>query len=184
MLTHRTAPTNRSGSTNPLRLALLAIVRGPLHGRALLLYTIVVGAHLLEHLAQVGQVYLLDWARPTAGGLLGLVLPGLVASEILHSAWNSLQLTGLVLLAPGMRPAARPLWLAAMVLQTWHWLEHALLQLQYVTGVYLWSATQQMSILERYVPRIELHFGYNLVVFIPTAAALVLHLWSRRRAAV
>jgi hypothetical protein len=131
------------------------------------------------------QVSLLHTARPDAGGLLGTVLPTLVASEVLHTVWNSLQLTGLILLLPGFRgaPVARAAWVTATALQTWHWLEHAVIQLQYVTGIYLYGAVKQMSILERFLPRIELHFLYNAAVMLPTALAVGLYLWRRRAGA-
>jgi hypothetical protein len=163
----------------------LQSLNGRLHRRALTLYAAVVATHFAEHVTQVGQVYLLGWARPEAGGLLGLVFPGLVAAEVLHTLWNSLQLTGLILLLPGfgiVRPA-RHWWTVALVLQTWHWFEHALLQFQYVTGIYFFGAVKQMSILERVVPRIELHMLYNLLVFIPTVIAVGTYLWHLRRAA-
>jgi hypothetical protein len=164
---------------------LLESLNGRLHRRAVAVYAVVVATHFAEHVIQVGQVHLLGWARPEAGGLLGLVFPGLAAAEVLHTLWNSLQLTGLILLLAGFGhvPAARRWWTIALVLQTWHWLEHALLQFQYVTGVYFFGAMKQMSLLERVVPRIELHMLYNLLVFIPTVIAVGTYLWHLRRQA-
>lgn len=161
---------------------LLDELNGRLHARALAVYAALVASHFLEHLAQIAQVFALGWARPEAGGLLGLAFPGLAMAEVLHTAWNSLQLTGLILLLPGFwgRGRAAGWWRLALALQTWHWFEHAFLQVQYATGVYFYGAIKQMSVLERFVPRIELHFAYNLLVVVPTVVAIVLVLRGRR----
>jgi hypothetical protein len=153
------------------------------HGTALAVYAAVVATHFLEHLLQIAQVYGLGWARSEAGGLLGEVFPALLTNELLHTAYNSAQLTGLLLLLPGFRKerAARSAWIVAIVAQSWHWFEHAFLQVQVLTGVYFYGAIKQMSVLERFVPRIELHFAYNLAVVLPTAIALVLYLVGRAR---
>jgi hypothetical protein len=174
-----TTPSDRA------RRWLLSDLNGIHFRLALTIYLLLVASHFAEHAAQILQVYVLDVPRPRAGGLLGLLLPGLVMAEVLHTTWNSLQLTGLILLAPGTMARgrlARALWLVAIALQTWHWFEHAVIQLQYVTGIYLYGAAKQMSILERLLPRIELHFAYNLMVFIPTVAAVAALVLANRRA--
>jgi hypothetical protein len=155
------------------------------HGAALALYAAIVATHFLEHLLQVAQVFALGRARSDAGGLLGEVFPALAANEVLHTAYNSAQLTGLLLLLPGFAAfrAARRAWLVALVAQSWHAFEHAFLQLQFLTGVYYYGALKQMSVLERFLPRIELHFAYNLAVVVPTAVALVLYARARARGA-
>jgi len=152
------------------------------HTRALTVYAALVASHFFEHLAQLIQAFVLGWARPDAGGLLGLVFPGLAMAEVLHTTWNSLQLTGLILLLPGFSGTVRAAWWwrIALALQAWHWFEHAFLQVQFATGIYFYGAIKQMSVLERFVPRIELHFAYNLLVFVPTVAAIVLLLRARR----
>lgn len=40
------------------------------HKAALMVFLFVVVAHWAEHLAQAFQIYVLDWARPEAGGSL------------------------------------------------------------------------------------------------------------------
>jgi hypothetical protein len=163
------------------RAWLLDDLNGRWHRRAVLLYAVVVASHFLEHAVQVTQVHALGWARPESGGVLGLAFPGIAMAEVLHTVWNSLQLTGLILLLAGFArvPAARSWWLVALTLQTWHWFEHAVIQVQYVTGIYLYGAVKQMSILERFAPRIELHFAYNIAVFVPTLIAFVIYLRHR-----
>jgi hypothetical protein len=182
--THVISARRTAGALLAPARRLLNGLNGHWHRRALLLYASVVTSHFLEHALQMAQVHALGWSRPEAGGLLGLAFPGIAAAEVLHTTWNSLQLTGLILLLIGFRriPAARSWWLVALTLQTWHWFEHAVIQLQYVTGIYLYGAMRQMSILERFAPRIELHFMYNVAVFIPTLIAFIIYFRHREGA--
>lgn len=162
----------------------LHTLNGTHHPQALALYLLVVAGHFSEHLIQLYQVFALGWARPQAGGLLGLQFPALAANEVLHMSYNSLQLTGLLLLLPGFLAAggaARRWWAVAIAFQGWHWLEHAFLQVQVLTGHYFYGAIKQMSVLERFFPRVELHFAYNLLVLVPTLIAVVLYVRQRAR---
>jgi hypothetical protein len=164
-----------------LRHLLFAVLNGARHRRAVAIYLIVVFGHFSEHLVQLAQILLFDVPLRQAGGLLGSWLPDLARSEVLHTGYNSLQLTGLILLLPGFagRGAARALWIVALIAQSWHFTEHALLQIQFLTGSYLFDASTQTSLLELFLPRIQLHFAYNLLVFVPTFAAAALRF--RRR---
>lgn len=149
-----------------------------LHALALWLYMVLVLGHWSEHVMQIYQVYILGWLPKQAGGILGLWYPWLAAAEILHFVYNGLQLAGLVALRPGIRGRARPWWNVALGAQVWHFFEHLLLQLQWLTGIYLFGASQQMGIGQLLLPRLELHFLYNLVVFLPTVVAFVLYFRS------
>jgi len=142
----------------------------------------VVASHLAEHVVQMVQLHALGRSVREAGGVLGLWLPELNRSEILHTAYNSVQLTGLILLLPTFKGAPRRWWTLALVLQGWHWLEHVLLQVQYLTGYFVFNAMKQTSLLELFFPRSELHFAYNLAVFIPIVVAVELHCRNRIRA--
>src|SRR5678810_108631 len=64
------------------------------HKRALQAFMFVVLAHWAEHLAQAYQIYVLGWARPKAGGFLGLFYPWLVSSELLHYGYAIVMLIG------------------------------------------------------------------------------------------
>ena len=90
---------------------------------------------------------------------MGEWFPGLAASEVLHMGYNSLQLTGLILLLPGFKGRARRWWTLALVFQSWHFLEHVLLQVQFLTGYYLFNDVKQTSLLEVFLPaaRVALH---------------------------
>lgn len=154
-------------------------LNGPWHRRALSAFMVVVFAHWAEHIVQAYQVFVLEWPRPAAGGILGLWFPLLASSEVLHFAYNLSLLAGLVCLRPGFLDGARAWWTAALLIQGWHFFEHFLLQAQWLAGIYLFGADQQTSILQLWIPRVELHFLYNTLVFIPMLIGLLLH--SRAR---
>ena len=158
---------------------LLARLNGRWHEVALLLYMVVVFGHWAEHIVQALQVFVLGWARPEAGGVLGLWFPALASAEILHFVYNLSLLAGLVLLRPAFVGRARTMWSLALIFQGWHFFEHLLLQVQWITGLYLFGASEQSSILQQWIPRVELHFLYNTVVFLPMAVALYYHLYPR-----
>lgn len=162
----------------PIRMKSAATIR---HAVLLWLYLLLVFLHWSEHLMQIYQVYILGWLPKEAGGILGLWYPWLAAAEVLHFAYNALQLAGLVALRRDVTGRARAWWDVAIAAQSWHFLEHLLLQVQWLTGVYLFGASQQMGIGQLWFPRLELHFAYNLMVFVPTLVASVLYFRAFRR---
>lgn len=123
-------------------------------------------SHWAEHVVQAVQIYGLGWAKPDALGVLGLWLPSLVRSEWLHWVYNLAVLVGLVLLLPGYVGRARTWWKAALLLQTWHFGEHALLLAQVSTAKHLFGAEVPTSVVQLLIPRVELHLLYNGVVTI------------------
>lgn len=151
-------------------------LNGPWHKRALSLYMIVVFGHWAEHILQAYQVFVLNWARPDAGGVLGLWFPWLAQSEVLHFAYNFSLFAGLLLLRPGFHGRARTWWTVACLIQGWHFFEHLLLQAQWLSGIYLFGASQQTGILQLWIPRVELHFLYNTLVFLPMLAGLFFYI--------
>ncbi len=158
----------------------LAQLNGGWHRHALSLYMLIVFGHWAEHIAQAYQVFVLRWPRPDSGGILGLWLPELASSEVLHFGYNLSLLLGLLLLRAGFRGRARTWWMVALAVQGWHFFEHLLLQAQWLTGIYLFGAAQQTGILQLWIPRVELHFLYNTLVFIPMLLGLFFHNWSRK----
>jgi hypothetical protein len=166
-------------SDNTLRETIstqLVLINGPWHRRALFVYMLVVFGHWVEHILQAYQVFVLHWAGPDAGGLLGLWLPWLAKSEVLHFVYNFSLLTGLLLLRPGFHGRARAWWSVASLIQGWHFFEHLLLQVQWLSGVYLFGVSQQTSILQLWIPRVELHFLYNTLVFLPMLFGLFFYI--------
>jgi hypothetical protein len=156
---------------------LLARLNGPWHERALWLYMIIVLAHWVEHLAQAYQIYVLGWARPVAGGALGLWQPWLVRSELLHWGYAFFMLVGLMLLGAGCQGRSRWWWNLSLGIQLWHFFEHSLLQIQAIAGGYWFGGTVPTSIGQLWVPRVELHLLYNAAVFLPMVIAVYYHLY-------
>lgn len=167
---HTTLHRNRSMA--PKTPSWLDRINGPLHERVLWIYMVIVAGHWLEHVTQVYQVYVMGWMPKAAGGVLGLWFPFLAASEILHFTYNLFLWGGIVLLLPGFVGRARSWWKGALAAQSWHFFEHILLQVQWLTGIYLFGAATQISIGQLWIPRVELHFLYNLIVFIPMVVAI------------
>jgi hypothetical protein len=147
------------------------------HEIALWLYMVIVFGHWVEHVAQVYQVYIMGWLPKEAGGALGLWFPKLAEAEVLHFTYNLFLLTGIILLRSGFRNRARTFWNLALIAQGWHFFEHTLLQIQWLTGYYLFGASEQIGIGQLWLPRVELHFLYNLIVFIPMVIGMVYYLY-------
>lgn len=156
-------------------------LNGPWHAPALWLYMLIIVAHWLEHVLQIYQIYGLGWEPAKSGGLLGVIYPQLIESETLHFVYDFIQWAGILLLRPGFSGLGRAAtyWTIAMLAQTWHYIEHVLLMGQYLTGHYLFGAPQQISILQLWFPRAELHFTYNLLVFIPMVIAVHYYLQTK-----
>ena len=147
-------------------------LNGPLHAPAVWVFMLIIVAHWAEHVLQIYQIYALGWSPLKAGGLIGVIYPGLVESETLHFVYDLIQWGGIIILLPGFHGKARTYWVIAVIVQTWHYIEHVLLMGQYLTKYYLFGAAHQISILEQWFPRPELHFTYNLLVFIPMVIAV------------
>lgn len=152
-------------------------LNGPWHKRALQIFMVIVLAHWAEHLVQAYQVYALKWPMHEARGVLGQAFPWLVHSEVLHYGYAVIMLAGIWAFLPGFVGRARAWWLAALVIQFWHHIEHALLQTQVITGHNLFGATQPTSIIQLFVPRLELHLVYNTIVFVPMMIGMYYHLF-------
>ena len=145
------------------------------HERALQLFTGIVLLHWAEHLTQAYQVYVLHWPMHQARGFLGQAFPWLVHSETLHYGYAVIMLVGIWAMLPGFVGRSRTWWMVALVIQFWHHIEHALLQLQAIVGPFFGRAVPT-SIAQLWFPRLELHLFYNTIVFIPMVVAMVYHL--------
>jgi hypothetical protein len=100
-----------------------------------------------------------------------------VHSEWLHYGYAIVMLAGLIALRPGMAGRARTWWNVALAIQFWHHLEHALLLVQAQSGWRLAGHQEPTSIIQLWLPRVELHLFYNAVVFVPMVVAMVYHLF-------
>ena len=149
------------------------------HNRLLAVYMLIVLFHFAEHVIQAIQFFYLGVARPEAGGLLGEQFPALLTNETLHFGYNLILFVGIVMLYKGMSRGSQMWWMVGGMLQGWHMFEHTILQLQWLTGWYWFGANKQTSLLENFIPRIELHFMYNSIVTIPIVIAVCIHVYQR-----
>jgi hypothetical protein len=148
------------------------------HERALQLFMVIVLAHWAEHLLQAFQIYALGWPVPESRGALGHFYPWLVKSETLHYGYAVVMLAGLWLLRTGFTGTLdRRWWMVAFWIQFFHHIEHALLQGQAILGVTLLDRPVPTSIVQLWIPRVELHLFYNTVVFIPMMIAMYYHMF-------
>lgn len=145
------------------------------HRVALTVFLAVVLAHWAEHLAQAFQIWVLGWPVPEARGVLGLLFPWLVTSEVMHYGYALLMLVGLLLLRRGFQGQARTWWNVALGIQVWHHFEHLILLVQAQSGMFLMGRGVPTSLIQLLIPRVELHLFYNTIVFVPMVVAMVLH---------
>ena len=154
------------------------------HERALQVFMVIVLGHWAEHLLQAFQIYALGWPVPQARGLLGYFYPYLVTSEMLHYGYALVMLIGLWTLRSGFTGERdRNWWTVALYIQFFHHFEHFLLQSQYLLGYNLFGRPVPTSILQLWVPRVELHLFYNTIVFIPMVIGMYYHLFPPREEA-
>lgn len=143
------------------------------HHWFLKIFLLIVTLHLAEHIIQVFQLWSLGWERKNCLGLLGLWQPWLMRSEWLHYGHAVFMLIGLAILRPRIEGKARFWWDVALVLQFYHHFEHALLLGQALTGQNLFNSPIPLSIGQMWIPRIELHLFYNLMVLVPMIVGMV-----------
>ena len=115
--------------------------------------------------------------------LLGYFYPWLVKSEALHYGYALVMLVGLFALRKGFTNVEeRRWWTIALAIQFFHHIEHLLLQIQAITGHNLFDRPVPTSIVQLWVPRVELHLFYNTIVFIPMAIAMYYHMFPSETA--
>lgn len=135
-------------------------------------------AHWLEHLFQAYQVYILHVHRECALGLLGMKYPWLVRTESLHFVFALLTWLGMIYAGWfyfESRTAVK-IWVIGLIAAAWHLFEHMLLFEQAIRHRFLFGATQPISIIQLFVPRIELHLFYNSIITL----LVLLALWEER----
>jgi hypothetical protein len=151
------------------------------HERGLQIFMFIVLAHWAEHLVQAMQIYVLGWPVPKALGLLGVFYPWLIKSETLHYGYALVMLIGLFMFRRGfVEPDARRWWDIALVIQFFHHFEHLLLFGQYLTGHNIFDRPVPTSLIQLWVPRVELHLFYNTIVFIPMVIAMYYHMFPAK----
>ena len=137
------------------------------------IFLLVIYLHLIEHIFQMIELYILNWERPMCLGLLGLYIPQLIHSEYLHYGHALFMLIGIYYLTKYMYNKDSLWWMRLTLgLAFYHHFEHLLLLIQSITHIYLFNKLVPTSFGQLFVPRIELHFIYNLLVGIPMMIAL------------
>ena len=160
------------------RVGLIEHLNTDRHELALRVFLVIVLAHWAEHLLQGFQIYVLGWPVPEARGALGLFFPWLIKSETLHYGYALVMLLGLWMLRTGFTGKVdRFWWMTAFWIQFFHHIEHGILQLQAIAGQNLFDRPVPTSLVQLWVPRVELHFFYNTIVFIPMVIAMYYHLF-------
>lgn len=148
------------------------------HELALRVFTAIVLAHWAEHLVQAAQIYLFNWPVPEARGLVGHFFPWVIKSEALHYGYALVMLAGLWMLRTGFTGKKDHFWwMLAFGIQFFHHIEHAILQTQAIAGMNLLGRPVPTSLVQLWVPRVELHLFYNTIVFIPMVMAMYFHLF-------
>ena len=144
---------------------------------------VIVLAHWAEHLFQAFQIYGLGWPVPEARGLLGLFLS--LADQVGERCTTA------------TRGDARRALAAAVGLQRHHRsslvddrARHSVLpslraraavQLQAMLGHNFFGQPVPTSLVQLWVPRVELHLFYNTIVFIPMVIAMYFHMFPPQR---
>lgn len=133
------------------------------------------GAHIVEHAVQLTQLYIWGVTKQRAHGIVGTL-----DIEWVHFAWNLLVLGAVIAVAYWFR--SNPWVMVALVLASWHQIEHI-----YILAIYLTTgATGSPGLLSRGgriagglpFPRPILHTLYNLAEMIPLVIAFIA---TRRR---
>jgi len=87
-------------------------------------------------------------------------------------------LAGLWLFRPGFTGVKdRWWWTIALGIQFFHHIEHFLLIAQALLGHNFFGRPVPTSIIQLWVPRVELHLFYNTIVFIPMMIGMYYHLF-------
>jgi nitrous oxidase accessory protein NosD len=147
-------------------------------GTALLLVGVGVQSfHMLEHVVQLYRVRM-D-GLPSRGSLVGSV----VDTEWVHFVYNAIVLVGfaalLLLRRRGWKPSGTNLRLgdglilSAVLLQSYHVVEHSLKVFQHVAT----GAKVNPGLLGNHFDLVLLHFGVNAAIYIAFIAAAIFYLW-------
>ncbi|HEX4008170.1 MAG TPA: hypothetical protein VHX60_18495 [Acidobacteriaceae bacterium] len=147
------------------------------HERALQLFMVIVLGHWGEHLAQAYQIWVMGWPTSKANGILGLWYPWLIKSEALHYWYALVMLIGLWILRKGFTGRSYTWWMVAFWIQFWHHIEHFLLISQATLHHNLFGRPVPTSIVQLFIPRVQLHLFYNSIVFIPMVIAMYYHMF-------
>ena len=154
-------------------------LRGSFMRRLFVAVIVVQGIHVVEHVIQLIQVFVLGIPEQRALGILGYIFQFNGTEEWLHFAFNITYLSALlVLLGPvrGLVPYAVPRWAFALFafgvgLEAWHNVEHAVI----ISNVIRNGGCPCPGIgdVVLAIPDTVLHFFYNLIAYSATVPAFL-----------
>jgi hypothetical protein len=147
------------------------------HEKALWVFMAIVLAHWGEHLAQAYQIWVMGWPISKSNGILGLWYPQLIKSETLHYGYALVMLIGIWVLRKGFAGRSHTWWMVAFWIQFWHHIEHFLLITQATIHHNLMGKPVPYSIIQFFIPRVQLHLFYNSIVFVPMVIAMYYHMF-------
>ncbi len=146
---------------------------------------IIQGIHVIEHIIQLIQVFILGVPDDDALGLLGYVFMLQGTEEWLHLAFNATYLLALYLVLPPLRhrvPHSVPVWAFATFvaggvgLETWHMIEHGVIIANVIANHGCPCPGIGDSALG--ITDTILHFYYNAITY----AAVLVPFWYVRHA--
>jgi hypothetical protein len=147
------------------------------HERALWVFMFIVLAHWGEHFVQAYQIWVMGWPTSKANGILGLWYPWLIKSEVLHYSYALVMLIGIWVLRKGFTGRSHKWWTVALYIQFWHHIEHLLLITQATIHHNLFGKPVPCSIIQLFIPRVQLHLFYNAIVFVPMMIGMYYHMF-------
>ena len=141
---------------------------------------LVQGVHVIEHVIQLIQVFILGVPDDDALGLLGYIYQFKGTEEFLHLGFNAVYLLAIFLLIVPLRrrsPDPVPGWafttfaVAAVILESWHMVEHVVI----ITRALQNNGCPCPGLLDAAtgLPDTVLHFFYNAITY----GALIVPFW-------
>jgi hypothetical protein len=132
------------------------------------IFKLLLVAHFVEHISQMVELYAFHWERTKCLGLIGNIYPWLVTSESYHYIFALITMLGIFLFRRSR--IGGKWWEIALWLAFYHHIEHIILLSQAISGQNF--CTFRCSLGSFLMPRIELHFFYNLIILIPMGIAI------------
>lgn len=161
----------------PSRQSLYEKLNSQWHERALWVFMFIVLAHWGEHFVQAYQIWVMGWPTSKANGILGLWYPWLIKSEVLHYGYALVMLIGIWVLRKGFTGRSHMWWSVALYIQFWHHIEHLLLITQATIHHNFFGKPVPCSIIQLFIPRVQLHLFYNAIVFVPMMIGMYYHMF-------
>lgn len=143
-------------------------------------FMVLMVGHWAEHLYQVYQVWGMHMPRNCAMGILGTWFPVLMTGEWLHLGFAILTMMFVAATNTEFHGVARNWWIAAYIFSWFHLAEHLSLFSQAHTRHFWFGRSVPTSLIQYFIPRIELHLFYNSIVTILVLMAVYFKLKTEK----